>query len=771
MPTIKIDGKSIEVEPGQMLIEAAESVDVTVPRFCYHKKLSIAANCRMCLVEVEGAPKVVPACATPVSDGMVVNTRSTKAITAQKAVMEFLLINHPLDCPICDQGGQCELQDVAMGYGSDLSTFSEGKRAVPDQDIGPLIQTEMTRCIHCTRCVRFGDEVAGIREMGATGRGEHVRIGTFLEKSIDSNLSGNVIDLCPVGALTSKPFRYRARAWEMTERDAVASHDCLGSNVHVHIRRNVVQRVAPRENEVLNEVWLSDRDRFSYEGYNSSERLSQPQIKVDGEWKTVCWEKALSHVANKTASIAQASGPDALGFIASPNATVEEAYLLQKIARFIGTNNVDHRLRLADTSAQTAMPQMPTIGITMPELEQAECVVIIGGNINDEVPLIAQRLRKAALAGAKIFLVDIDPRDQIFDVAGVIPVSELDYVKVINDLVGDQGTADYKALREALNASQKKHILLGCALQEHPDFGAVTMAAKQLADKVGATYGFVTSGANTAGVSLAGCLPHRAVGGATVPNPGLSALEMFKNPRKAYWVLGNEPEHDSLEPITALSALEQAEFVVCVSPFLSATMHSYADVVLPMALPYETAGAFISGTGQWQNFTAGTDGPGETKPAWKILRVLGNLLEVPGCDYLNTQMVRAAIRSEVESVDFRPESVAVNSATKFESSKLYCLPYVPQYSVDGVVRRATSLQKTHSAVQARVVRLSAEAAKAQNLTDGQMVSVKQNEETQAICLPCQIDVSLPANAVVLPWAIKESIVLRAPYQTVEIQPA
>ncbi|HHH35636.1 MAG TPA: NADH dehydrogenase (quinone) subunit G, partial [Gammaproteobacteria bacterium] len=403
---IEIDGRPLKARRGQMVIEVADAAGIDIPRFCYHKKLSIAANCRMCLVEVEKVPKPLPACATPVTEGMKVYTRSPRAIEAQRGTMEFLLINHPLDCPICDQGGECDLQEISIGYGRDHSEYGETKRVVPDKDIGPLIATEMTRCIHCTRCVRFGDEIAGVRELGATGRGENTRIGTYIEKAVSSELSGNVIDLCPVGALTSKPFRFTARAWEMEDRDSIAAHDCIGSNLRVKVRRGEVMRVDPRENEEVNECWLSDRDRFSYQGVNSSERLAQPMIRRDGQWETVDWSTALEFTARGLREVVAREGGDALGALVSPNATLEEMYLLQKLVRGLGSPHVDHRLRQQDYAADDHMPLFPSLGVALADLERLDAALLVGSHVRKEQPLAALRLRKAALAGGAVMFIN-----------------------------------------------------------------------------------------------------------------------------------------------------------------------------------------------------------------------------------------------------------------------------------------------------------------------------------------------------------------------------
>ena len=768
MATIEIDGKTVEVEPGQMLIEAAEAAEVTIPRFCYHKKLSIAANCRMCLVEVENAPKVMPACATPISDGMVVKTKSPKALAAQRAVMEFLLINHPLDCPICDQGGQCELQDVAMGYGSDLSVFSEGKRSVVDQDIGPLIETEMTRCIHCTRCVRFGDEVAGLRELGATGRGEHVQIGTFLAESVGSNLSGNVIDLCPVGALTSKPFRYQARAWEMTAHDSIAAHDCLGSNTQAHVLRNKVMRVVPRENETVNEVWLSDRDRFSYESYNSPDRALSPQIKVNGQWESVCWEKALAYAVQSLQKIG--TTPDSLGFLAGPSTTLEEGYLFQALARGLGTNNIDHRLTQSDTRGDMMQGLMPSLGTPLSQLENADCIVIVGSNLTQEVPLLALRVRKAIQAGAQVFVINETDDWEMFEGAKRRQTTPQSMVSDLQALLSAVNGKTDDALAKAVQSSNDTHFIVGNRVRQHPSFATIRQLVQQIAEKTESTFGQLTPGANSAGLHLAGCIPHREVGGAACAAAGMSAHEMFQSPRDAYCLMGFDPELDTLDPFAALKALEQARCVVSITPFVTPMLRQYADVILPMALPMETAGCYINVLGQWQSFLPAVTPPEEAKPGWKILRVLANLSDLPGFDYLNVLEVRTALRSAVEKkqCEVQPQSSLPELSL---AEGIIRIPQLPCYTVDSTVRHATALSQTPLMQQDRFVRISTDIAKKLGLKCGQKVCVQQDKANEGVIMKCKVETTLPEACIQVPQGVPEGVVLHGPYQPVEIRPA
>ena len=568
---IEVNGIPLKARKGAMLIEATDAAGIPIPRFCYHKKLSIAASCRMCLVEVEKAPKAMPACATPVMEGMKVYTQSPRALAAQKGTMEFLLINHPLDCPICDQGGECELQDIAMGYGGEVSCFAERKRVVKEKDIGPLVATDMTRCIQCTRCVRFGEEIAGLRELGATGRGENMEIGTYVAHSMVSELSGNVIDLCPVGALTAKPSRYRGRSWEFVQHAAVAPHDSVGSNSSFIPSAGKVMRVVPRENEQVNETWISDRDRFSYEGIYSDDRLAKPLlggVEVD-------WEAALEAAAKGLKDVIARHGADAVGFLVSPTATVEELYLAQKLARGLGVANIDHRLRQADFSDQGAAPVFPWLGQALEDLEKVKAALLIGSNARMEQPLAGHRLRKAALAGGQIMFVNprdfdfrfpvaakviADPAGMVVALAGVAQaVAELKGQALPASLAGLVAGAPgetERAIAANLVNNAPATVLLGNLAVSHPAFASLRALAGFIAQASGARLGYLPEAANSAGGWLAGAVPHRLPGGKPAPQAGLDARAMVEAPRKAYVLVGTEPELDCWNGAAALNALQ-----------------------------------------------------------------------------------------------------------------------------------------------------------------------------------------------------------------------
>ena len=796
--TIEIDGRACEVRKGAMVIEAADAAGIAIPRFCYHKKLTVAANCRMCLVEVERAPKPLPACATPVMDGMKVFTTSETARQAQRSVMEFLLINHPLDCPICDQGGECELQDLAMGYGRGISRFTERKRVVPDKNLGPLIATDMTRCIHCTRCVRFGTEVAGLTELGATGRGEDMRIGTFIERSVDSELSGNVIDVCPVGALTSKPFRFRARAWEMVQREGVAAHDAVGSNIYVHVRRGRLLRVVPRENEAVNEVWLSDRDRFSYEGLYAEDRLLRPRVRdEDGAWQDVDWEIALDAATRELRAVLDAEGPNGLGALASPVSTTEEHYLLQALVRGLGGANLDHRLRQADFSDQTQAPAWPWLGVELADLERVDAALLVGSNVRKEQPLAGLRLRKAALAGASVFAVNPIDYAFNFDLAGRIVVSP---DRIADELAGvaraaaagdgpegeggsgGEPTAAQRAAAAGLADAERAVVLLGSAAAAHPRAAELRALARTIARRTGARLGFLSDGPNAAGAALAGMLPHRGPGGAPAASAGLDAAAMLDAKLPAYLLLGTEPELDGANSEAALAALEGARSVVALTGYVSPAMESYASVLLPIGLFTETPGTFYNAEGRRQRYEAATTPPGETRPAWRILRVLGNRLGVEGFDHEGIEDVRAEADARIGEVA-PPDNLAGPDAgadveagsaagegeegTDSDASRLWRVGEVPLYAVDPLVRRAGALQRTVE-TPAPAVRVNPAVARSLGLVAGGMAAVRQNGSERTLAV--EEDPTVADGCLLLHAGVAHSVGLGPAWGPVTVEP-
>jgi NADH-quinone oxidoreductase subunit G len=688
MVEIELDGRKIEAQEGSMLIQAAEKAGTFIPHFCYHKKLSVAANCRMCLVDIEKAPKPMPACATPVTQGMIVRTKSDKAIKAQKSVMEFLLINHPLDCPICDQGGECQLQDLAVGYGGSGSRYEEEKRVVAHKDVGPLVSMEeMSRCIHCTRCVRFGQEVAGVMELGMSHRGEHSEIETFVGQSVDSELSGNMIDICPVGALTSKPFRYSARTWELSRRKSVSPHDSTGANLVVQVKNNQVMRVVPLENEEVNECWIADRDRFSYEALNGSERLTQPMLKQGGQWQAVDWQTALEHVANGLKQVKVEHGAASIGALVSPHSTVEELYLAGALARGLGSENIDHRLRHAEFAPAEGVRWL---GTSIASLSQLQSVLVVGSNLRKDHPLFAQRIRQSVRKGAALLAINSVAYDWAMPVRQSITVPAAQWAQALADVAcaiaqeksvaapaAGQATPVAIAMAKALISGERKAVLLGNAAAHHANASSLLALANWIGVQTGASVGYLTEAANTVGAQLVGAQPGSG---------GLNAAQMGQGALKAALLLNTEPEFDS-----ALAAPVSASMVVTLSPFK--TNMAFSDVLLPIAPFTETAGSFVNAEGRVQSFHGVVKPLGETRPAWKVLRVLGSMLGLPGFEFETVEDVRAkALPVDVAAKlsNSTPASIRLDVPAQEP-----CVASI--YQLDGIVRRAPSLQLTADA--------------------------------------------------------------------------
>ena len=780
--SIEIDGRICEARKGQMLIEVADANAIPIPRFCYHEKLSVAANCRMCLVEVERAPKPLPACATPVMDGMKVFTRSKTARNAQKSVMEFLLINHPLDCPICDQGGECELQDVAMGYGRDVSRFNERKRAVEDKDLGPLIATDMTRCIHCTRCVRFGEEIGGMPELGATGRSEDMEIGTFITRSVDSELSGNVIDLCPVGALTSKPFRFRARAWEMAQRDGIAPHDPVGSNIHLHVHRGRVLRVVPRANEFINEVWISDRDRFGYEGLYSDDRVLSPMVKRDGAWSEVSWEEALEAAVEGLRQVVAEKGGESVGALASASCTVEELYLFQKLVRGIGSANVDHRVRQRDFSDQDAASGYPSLGMGVDELERLDAALLVGSCTRKEHPIVNHRLRKASLAGASVLYLDVMAHDLNIAPAARVVVAPSKLASRLAAVAtaaarltgkepegltalaaGVDIDSDAERIARNLVDAGRGAILLGPQAVNHRDAAALRGLAACLADLTGATLGTLDEGANPAGAWIAGALPHREANGAPAKRGGLDARAMIEAGLDAYVLMGLEPELDCADGARAREALNGSSFVVTLSAFRSKAMLEYADVILPIAAFAETEGTFVNLAGTWQSFDAAAPPYADSRPAWRVLRVLGNFFELTGFEQEAIEDVRSEL-GEPGPTEASGWTLPQSLPEPVDGGMERIAP-VSIYAADPIVRRSKPLQATRDA-EFVGVSLSPATMERLCLNDGKSVVVRQG--VASVVLDVIADRRLPDSCAYLPAGVPATAALDAGDGTIEV---
>ena len=777
MLEIEIDGQKVEVAPGSTVMEAANKLGTYIPHFCYHKKLSIAANCRMCLVDVEKMPKAVPACATPVTADMKVSTGSEKAVKAQKAVMEFLLINHPLDCPICDQGGECQLQDLAVGYGGGVSRYQEEKRVVFNKNLGPLINTDMTRCIHCSRCVRFGQEISGIMELGIANRGEHSEVMAFVDRSVDSELSGNAIDLCPVGALTSKPFRFSARTWEMTRRRSVSPHDSLGANLQVQVKHDRVMRVLPLENEEINECWISDKERFSYEGLQAADRLTEPQIKHGGVWHKVDWQTALDYVVRTLQDIKGDHGAEQIAALVSPHATLEEMYLVQKLVRGLGSDNVDSRLRQSDFSLDGKRAGAPWLGMPVAKLASLDGVLVVGSFLRKDHPLLAQRLRQAQRRGGKIARVNACADDWLIPLAAEV-ISAPDQLvaslaEVLAALSAKLGVAvsatcaelvsgvvvsdAARAVAETLLTGEARAVLLGNFAVQHPNAASLHVIAAEIARLAGASLGVLGEAAGSLGAYLA----------QAIPTTGLNARQMLESPRKAYILLGVEPELDCADGVAAQAALAQAASVIYMGSF-AGKASEYADVMLPVAPYTETSGSFVNTEGRSQSFCAVVKPLGETRPAWKVLRVLGNLFDLAGFEHESSE----AVRDEALAGDYAlrlNNAVGDVVATQGTAARgLQRIADVPIYFADPLVRRASSLQKTRDAV-APVARLNPATLAQLGFEAGS--SVKVSSAQGSVLLRVQTDSTVPQACVRIAAAHSATSALGAMFGELSVERA
>ncbi|MDR0576929.1 MAG: NADH-quinone oxidoreductase subunit NuoG [Candidatus Accumulibacter sp.] len=758
MLDIEIDGKQVQVPPGSTIMDAARALGAYIPHFCYHKKLSIAANCRMCLVQVEKAPKPLPACATPAANGMKVFTHSELAVKAQKGVMEFLLINHPLDCPICDQGGECQLQDLSVGYGGTASRYREAKHVVVAKDVGPLISMrEMSRCIHCTRCVRFGQEIAGVMELGMANRNVHSEILTFVGRSVDSELSGNMIDLCPVGALTSKPFRYSARSWELSRRGSVSPHDSLGTNLIVQVKNGRVMRVLPRENEEINECWISDKDRFSYEALNSAERLQKPMVRVDGALREVEWNVALDYVAHALKDVAGKHGAGSLAALASPHSTAEELYLLRKLMRAMGSGNVDFRPRRSDFSSDGKRAGIPWLGLRIAEIQNLSAALVVGGFLRKDHPLFAQRLRQLARKAGKVSVVSVTGDESLIDLHARISVAPRNLARALAGVLKAAATrlgaavpagletvepcAQAQAIAESLTTGGKKAIFLGNVAEQVDQAGQLHALAADLSRLTGASLGFIGEAANSVGGYVAGALP----GGEGLD--GLNAREMFARPRKAYLLLGVEPEFDCANPREAVAAIKQADFVAVMTPFRDGAAMDYADALLPLAAFTETSGTYVNTEGRVQSVSGVCRPPGEARPGWKVLRVLGNTLALPGFDHESSEAVRdefipagAPFAENLDNgVDLPLAPLPAASAGGLER-----IADVPIHFADALARRARALQKTRDAAEP-VARIHPETLDRLGVAAGERVRVRQGPG-EAV-LTARADALVPPDCV------------------------
>jgi NADH-quinone oxidoreductase subunit G len=774
MIEIELDGKKVEVVEGSMIMHAADNAGTYIPHFCYHKKLSIAANCRMCLVDVEKAPKPMPACATPVTQGMIVRTKSAKALQAQKGVMEFLLINHPLDCPICDQGGECQLQDLAVGYGASSTRYNEEKRVVFHKNVGPLISMEeMSRCIHCTRCVRFGQEVAGVMELGMIHRGEHSEITTILGDTIDSELSGNMIDVCPVGALTSKPFRYSARTWELSRRKSVSPHDSTGANLIVQVKNNQVMRVVPLENEDVNECWIADRDRFSYEALNGPERLTAPMVKQNGEWTTTDWPTALEYISRSLKQIKADHGAASIGALGSAHSTVEELHLLAKLVRGLGSENVDHRTRHADFSTSQGVRWL---GTSIASLSSLQRVLVVGSFLRKDHPLFAQRIRQAARRGAKVHSINAAHDDWLMPLATQLSAAPSLWVQALADVavavaqakgtsapLAGQASDAAQGIAASLLSGERKAVLLGNAAAQHPNASSLLALANWIGEQTGASVGYLTEAANSVGAQLVAAQPG---------NGGLNAGQMLGGVAggalKACLLLNLEPALDAHNGAAASAALSAMDLVVVMSPFKTAGA-DVADVMLPIAPFTETSGTFVNAEGRVQGFHGVVKPLGDTRPAWKLLRVLGNMLDLKGFDFETSEEVRAEALGDVASIPARLNNAGgVAVAGSASGTALERIADVPIYATDSLVRRATSLQLTADA-RAPVASLPPALWSQLGLNDGDKVRVSQG--AAMVVLGARVDPTLALGTVRVPAGHEHTAMLGAMFGEVRVEKA
>ncbi|CAN5600456.1 NADH-quinone oxidoreductase subunit NuoG [soil metagenome] len=793
MLEIELDGKKVEVLEGSMVMHAADKAGTYVPHFCYHKKLSIAANCRMCLVDVEKAPKPMPACATPVTQGMIVRTKSDKALKAQQGVMEFLLINHPLDCPICDQGGECQLQDLAVGYGGSASRYTEEKRVVFHKDVGPLLSMEeMTRCIQCTRCVRFGQEIGGQMELGMIHRGEHSEITTFVGNAVTSELSGNMIDICPVGAITSKPFRYSARTWELSRRKSISPHDSTGANLIVQVKANRVMRVLPLENEDVNECWLADRDRFSYEAANSDDRLTTPMIKQNGQWSSVDWNTALNYIAGGLKSIGGEHGAASIGALASPHSTVEELHLLSKLVRGLGSENIDYRTRHCDFSnvgeGSASGSGVRWLGTTIASLSNLDAVFVIGSFLRKDHPLFAQRIRQAARKGAQVHALGAVADDWLMTMSSRINAAPDDWVRLLAAIAGavgkskgteapakpitplDDATLELAAgIAESLLSGERKAILLGNSAAQHPQAAQLLVLAKWIGEQTGATVGYLTEAANTVGAQLVRAMPGAG---------GLDAGAMIANPLKAYLLLNLEPTLDMADPVATVAALGKAHLVIAMTPFKSAAA-DVADVLLPITPFTETSGTFVSAEGRVQSFHGVVKAQGDSRPGWKVLRVLGNLLGLQGFEFETSEDVRAQALGDMSTIGARLDNAAPSTASHATPAQATAegvfqrIADIGIYSSDPFVRRATSLQLTPDA-SPPVASVSAAVFERMGFEVGGTARFRAHGEgsgSAGITLPVRVDASLPDNVIRVPAGHPATVALGPMFGSLQIEKA
>jgi NADH-quinone oxidoreductase subunit G len=766
MVKIIIDDQELEASSGDMIIEVADDAGIYIPRFCYHKKLSIAANCRMCMVQIANSNKTIPACATPVVDGMQIYTKSKHAINSQRAVMEFLLINHPLDCPICDQGGECELQDLSVGYGKDTSIFNEVKRVVSDHDIGPLITTNMTRCIHCTRCIRFGKEIAGVQDFGLVNRGDKTEVRTYIGAAVKSNLSGNLIDICPVGALNSKPYAYQARSWELKNIASIAPHDCLGANIDIHTREKKIFRVVARENDNINETWISDRDRFSYLGVQHSERLKSPCFKRNGRWHKVSWQEAIEFVSKQLKSTIKNYGAEQLAGIISPSSTLEELFLFQNLIRGLGSNNVDHRIHEQDFTDQKYCPIVPTSNLSLDDLEKSDRLLIFAANIDVEQPLLTVKIRNAIRNGAEVYVINPIDHEFNFEVSSKVIISNSMLPNILSQLIelslDDQALtnldsksgsdSEIKTILQGLSTGSKLSFITGSYLYQHSNASLLRTLIEKFQSLWKAQVMNLIFGANGVGAWLSGCVPHRKEFGKTVNTPGLNVIDSFKSNLQTYCIYGIEPEVDCLFPGSVLNALNEASSVIVFSPYVTEAMRSYAGAILPISTFAEMSGCFINMFGNKQEINNAISPMYNSKPGQEVLLQLSEILQLPGLQSYELVNVGGKLDTVLDKME-APNTSNRNfdELTISDNSDELSLLFDWQINaIDPIVRRSYALQEVSKIYDAQVYVSTNEAEKF-SLADGDTIILQQG--SNKINMLVGINHRLPRNTLYIPLGV------------------
>ena len=680
---VYINDKEFDALPGETIIQLSDRVGIHIPRFCYHKHLSVVASCRMCLVDIEGVKHAQPACSTPLNDNMRVNTSSQKTKDAQKNSMEFLLINHPLDCPICDQGGECELQDVSLEHGDDHSTYMQLKRVVIDKDVSPLISTDMTRCIHCSRCVRFGEEISNVKELGLLDRGEDMKIDVFVEQKISSELSGNMIDLCPVGALNNKPYRYKARTWDLREHSGISPHDCIGSNIFYHTYKNKIVRAVPKENPDINQTWLSDRDRFGYEGIYSKDRIYKTLIRQDSKLIELERQLVTQKISELLNDMIRDNGTDKIGCLISARSTNEELFLFQKLARGLGIKNIDHRTNECDFSYQDNYPVMPSLGCDISDLDSFDNIILIGVNIKSEFPILSVRLNQAVKKGTKIYSINFDSSSEDFPLFFKKTVNNKDLVTFFTN---EKTTLNF-------NKDQKTLVINGPAISRLSNQSDVLSIIHKYCLSIKATLGILTDYCNSTGAWISGNVPHREIAGVSIKEQGLNSYDMLSSEVSSYVLFNLEPELDFYDSKLIENSLKKSKCNVIFSNYLTPMIEKYADIIIPIATFAETKGSYINIEGKEQSFNNIVNLDKNIYEGWDILSqiIADNNLGSYSYDTIREELIRS-----INDVDYSLNNLSNHSLNQDnkKNDDIFILSKRHIYKSDSIVRRSESLKMT-----------------------------------------------------------------------------